>query len=159
MSPVLLLPILASAFGISEIISASESKHTLRKVHSPLLIIANWTRSVFTYSFAIYVWVTAPTFGSGPPECNTVTKLIFFGASLPAVGSGRVLNLVGWGLLTLLFLYRSIRGFGTILLAFKALFSPSAGQTLLKPKRPVENEVHLEAVDRYNYGTGARSHR
>lgn len=156
---VLLLPILASAFGISEIISASESKHALRKVHSPLLIIANWTRSVFTYSFAIYVWVTAPTFGSGPPECNTVTKLIFFGASLPALGSGRVLNLVGWGLLTLLFLYRSIRGFGTIWLAFKALFSPSAGQTLLKPKRPVENEVHLEAVDTYNYGTGARTHR
>ena len=70
-----------------------------------------------------------------------------------------MLNLVGWGLLTLLFLYRSIRGFGTILLAFKALFSPSAGQTLLKPKRPVENEVHVEEVDTYNYGTGARTHR
>ena len=67
-SPVLLLPILASAFGISEIISASESKHTLLKVHSSLLIVANWTRSVFTYSFAIYVWVTAPTSGSGPPR-------------------------------------------------------------------------------------------
>ena len=86
-------------------------------------------------------------------------QLIFFGTSLPALGSGRVLNLVGWGLLTLLFWYRSIRGFGTILLAFKALFSPSAGQTLLKPKRPVENEVHLEAVDTYNYGTGAHTHR
>jgi hypothetical protein len=152
---VLLLPVLASAFGLSEITSSrSSNKNGVRRVHSPLLIIANWTRSAFTYSFAIYVWATAPTFGSGPRECNEATRLIFFGASLPALGSGRILNLTGWGLLTLLFLQRTVKGSKTIFVATQALFSSSAGDVLLKPKRPAENEVNLETVERHNYGTG-----
>ncbi|KAF8152964.1 hypothetical protein B0H34DRAFT_677195 [Crassisporium funariophilum] len=151
---VLLLPVLASAFGLSEIMTPSSPKNSMRSVHSPLLIVANWMRSAFTYSFAIYVWMTAPTFGSGPPECNEATRLIFFGASLPALRSGRILMLSVWGLFTLLFIWRTLRGFKTIFIAFQALFSSSASQALLKPKHPPKNEVHREVVTRVNFTTG-----
>ncbi|KAF8961867.1 hypothetical protein BDZ97DRAFT_1177690 [Flammula alnicola] len=151
---VLLLPVLASAFGLSEIMSPSSSKNATRSVHSPLLIVANWTRSAFTYSFAMYVWISAPTFGSGPPGCNAATRLIFFGASLPALGSGRYLNLAGWGVLTLLFVWRAIKGSQTILIAMRALFSSIGSQALLKPKYDPKNEVHRETVTRKNFATG-----
>lgn len=131
---------------------SSSAKKATRSVHSPLLIIANWTRSAFTYAFAIYVWVTAPTFGY-QPECNPETRLVFFGASLPALGSGRILNLIIWGIFSLLFLYRSITGSRTIYVAFLALFSARAGQALLKPKQPPRKEVHREIVTRFNWAT------
>ena len=152
-SPVLLLPVLASAFGLSEIMQPTSGKHAMRSVHSPLLIAANWTRSALTYSFALYVWISAPTFGSNEPGCNQATKFIFFGAKLPALGSGRVLNLIVWGILTFLFLYRAIKGSGTIFVAFQALISRTASQALLRPKNPT-NEVHRERVTRKNFGTG-----
>ena len=136
---------------------SSSPKKSTRSVHSPLLILANWTRSAFTYAFAIYVWVTAPTFGSGPPGCNEATRLIFFGASLPALGSGRILSLTIWGLFSLLFLYRAIKGFPTIYVAFLALFSSNASQALLKPKQPPRNEVHREMISRVNYATEERT--
>lgn len=129
----------------------------MRPIHSPLLIIANWTRSAFTYSFALYVWISAPTFGSGPPECNAATRLIFFGASLPALGSGRWLNLAVWGILTLFFLWRAIKGWRTIFVAFRALFSSTAIEALLKPKHPPKNEVHREMVYRKDFRTGQES--
>ncbi|CAA7262100.1 unnamed protein product [Cyclocybe aegerita] len=155
---VLLLPVLASAFGLSEVMAPPQGKNATRSVHSPLLIIANWTRSVFTYSFALYVWIAAPNFGSDPPECNEATRLIFFGASLPALGSGRILSLAGWGLFTLLFIWRTLKGAGTILIAFQALFSSTASQALLKPKHPPKNEVHRELVTRTDFVTGKVTH-
>lgn len=154
---VLLLPVLASAIGLAEIMAASSAKKVTRSVHSPLLILANWTRSALTYAFAIYVWVTAPTFGSGSPECNAATRLIFFGASLPALGSGRILNLTIWGIFTLLFLYRAIAGSKTIFLAFLALFSATQSQALLKPKQPPRKVVHREMVTRVDFATGERT--
>ncbi|KDR76997.1 hypothetical protein GALMADRAFT_424162 [Galerina marginata CBS 339.88] len=155
---VLLLPVLASAFGLSEVVTPQSKKNVLRSVHSPLLIVANWTRSALTYSFAMYVWIAAPTFGSGPPECNAATRLIFFGASLPALGSGRWLNLAGWGVLSLLFIWRTIKGSKTIFIALRALFSKRASQALLKPKHTPKNEVHRETVMRKNFATGEVSH-
>ncbi|KAF8909687.1 hypothetical protein CPB84DRAFT_1842921 [Gymnopilus junonius] len=151
---VLILPVLASAFGLSEIVTPQSKKNATRSVHSPLLIVANWTRSALTYSFALYVWIAAPTFGSGPPVCNAATRLIFFGASLPALGSGRWLSLAGWGVLTFFFVWRSIKGLRTILIAFEALFSKSASQALLKAKHPPRNEVHWEMVTRTDFATG-----
>ena len=156
-NPVLLLPVLASAIGLSEMVAPASRKNPMRSVHSPLLIVANWTRSALTYSFALYVWITAPTFGSGPRECNEATRLIFFGASLPALGSGRILNLVGWGLLTLLFFWRALKGARTIFAALQAMFSSTASQSLLKPKHPPKNEIHRETVTRVNWSTGEKS--
>lgn len=150
----LFLPILVSAFGLSEIVAPANKTTPLRSVHSPLLIVANWTRSALTYSFALYVWISAPTIGSGPLECNAATKLIFFGASLPALSSGRYLNLAIWSVLTLLFLYRTMKSYTTILVATAALFSSTASQALLKPKEPPKNEIHREIVTRKNYATG-----
>ncbi|KAF9531078.1 hypothetical protein CPB83DRAFT_849293 [Crepidotus variabilis] len=154
---VLLLPILASALGLSEIAAPSNHKNPLRSVHSPLLIVANWTRSALTYSFALYVWISAPTFGSGSRECNEATRLIFFGASLPALGSGRYLNLTIWGVFTLLFVYRALKGARTIAIACRALLSSSASQALLKPKGPPRNEVHREIVTRFNFKSRERT--
>lgn len=152
---VLLLPVLVSVAGLSEMAAPSSNKeNALRSIHSPLLIIANWTRSTLTYSFALYVWISAPTFGSGPKECNAATKFIFFGASLPALGSGRYFNLTVWGLLSLLFVYRSLNRFKTILVSFAALFSANASQALLKPREPPKNEVHREIVSRTDFTTG-----
>lgn len=48
---ILLLPILASAFGISRLMRDAN------RAASPMLILANWTRSALTYSLALYVWV------------------------------------------------------------------------------------------------------
>ncbi|PPQ95077.1 hypothetical protein CVT25_002600 [Psilocybe cyanescens] len=151
---VLLLPVLASAFGLSEIMAPQSTKNSTRSVHSPLLIVANWTRSAFTYSFALYVWISAPTFGQGPPECNKATFFIFFGASLPALGSGRYLNLAVWSILTLTFVWRSLKGARTIFISLHALFSKTASQALLRPKHSAENEVHREVVRRKNFVTG-----
>ncbi|PPQ96480.1 hypothetical protein CVT26_010474 [Gymnopilus dilepis] len=151
---VLILPILVSAFGLSEIVTPQSKKNATRSVHSPLLIVANWTRSALTYSFALYVWISAPTFGQGPPECNAATRLIFFGASLPALGSGRWLNLAGWGILTFFFVWRTIKGRRTILISFEALFSKRASQALLKAKHSPKNEVHSEVVTRTDFATG-----
>jgi hypothetical protein len=137
--------------------SPSSGKNAMRPVHSPLLIVANWTRSAFTYSFALYVWISAPTFGSGSPECNAATRLVFFGASLPALGSGRWLNLAVWGIFTLLFLWRAVKGWSTIFVAFRALFSTTAIEALLKPKHPPKNEVHREMVYRKDFRTGQES--
>lgn len=130
------------------------SRHSTRAVQSPLLIVANWVRSALTYSFAMYVWIAAPNFGSDGPACNAQTRFIFFGASLPALGSGRYLSLAGWGLFTLLFLYRAVKGSTTIGYATRALFSSVAGQKLLKPRRDPKNEVHRETVVRKNFATG-----
>lgn len=139
--------------------ASTTHKSAVRKVHSPLLIIANWTRSALTYTFALYVWITAPTFGAGPKACNEATRLIFFGASLPALGAGRILNLTGWGLLSALFLWRTLKGSATIIIAFSALFSSNAAQALLKPKSPVVDEVYVEAVEKHNFRTGEISRR
>ncbi|KAF9484050.1 hypothetical protein BDN70DRAFT_928653 [Pholiota conissans] len=151
---VTLLPVLASAFGLSEIMTPALRKNSTRAMHSPLLIIANWVRSALTYSFAMYVWISAPTLGSGTPACNAATKLIFFGASLPALGSGRWLSLAIWSLATLLFLKRTLQGSTTIFYATRALFSTIASQKLLKPKRDPKREVRRETVTRKDFGTG-----
>ena len=133
---------------------SSNKDNALRSIHSPLLIIANWVRSALTYAFALYVWISAPTFGSGPKECNAATKFILFGASLPAVGSGRYFNLAVWGLLFLWFIYRSLSGSKTILVSFAALFSANASQALLRPREAPRNEIHREIVTRTDFVTG-----
>ncbi|CAA7262113.1 unnamed protein product [Cyclocybe aegerita] len=96
---VLLLPVLTSAFGLSEMLEPSQRKGGTHPVHSPLLVIANWMRSALTYAFALYVWIAAPTLGSGPPECNEATRLIFFGESLPALASGAFSDIASQALL------------------------------------------------------------
>ncbi|KAJ3511415.1 hypothetical protein NLJ89_g4119 [Agrocybe chaxingu] len=151
---VLLLPVLTSAFGLSEMLEPSQRKSSTHLVHSPLLIIANWMRSALTYAFALYVWISAPTLGSGPPECNEATRLIFFGASLPALGSGRFLSLAVWGVATVLFVKRTIKGSMTISIAFRALFSDTASQALLQPKERPKNEVLQECVTVVDFATG-----
>ncbi|KAF5313376.1 hypothetical protein D9611_008627 [Ephemerocybe angulata] len=155
---VLILPIVASAFGVADIAAAKQLPNqptTLRRAYSPLLIIANWLRSALTYAFTLFVWAKAPSFGSGPPECDQATKLIFFGAALPALGSGRVLNLVGWGILASLFMWRTVRGGMTLMAAFRGLFSDDV---MVKPKTPPKNELNLETTDTYNYVTGEKGH-
>ncbi|KAJ2915717.1 hypothetical protein MD484_g4683, partial [Candolleomyces efflorescens] len=154
---VLILPIVASAFGVAELAAQQSSREdqptVLRRAHSPLLILANWLRSALTYALALFVWGTAPNFGQGPPECDRKTRLIFFGASLPALGSGRTLNLTGWGILTALFAWRTLKGSWTLLAALQGLFSENV---LLKPKDPPKNELNLETMEKYNYVTGDR---
>lgn len=81
---VLPLTVLASTFGLTEIMAPSSAppKKAMCSVHSPLLILANWTH-------------LRMTFGSKLSECNAAARLMFFGASsLPPSGSGgKVLNL------------------------------------------------------------------
>ena len=149
-----LLPVLASAFRLSALLTPTSKHSATRAVHSPLLIAANWVRSALTYAFALYVWIAAPTFGAATPACNARTRLIFFGASLPALGSGRYMSLAGWGLFSALFVYRALRGRTTILCAVQALGGGVKGQRLLTPKRDPKNEVHRETVRRKNFATG-----
>ena len=61
---------------------------TARFAVNALFLLPLW----FWSSFGFYVWVQARTFGS-QPECNAVTKVIFFGRALSATGSGRVVCL------------------------------------------------------------------
>ncbi|KAH9474441.1 E3 ubiquitin-protein ligase pub1 [Psilocybe cubensis] len=156
---VLLLPILASAFGLTEIMSPQSSKKSTRSVHSPLLTVANWMRSAFTYSFALYVWISAPEFGQGPRACNEATFFIFFGASLPALRSGRWLNIAVWSLMTTRFVWRSGKSAKTLFVSLNALFSKTATQRLLKPRYPPKNEIHEQTVWTKDYGTGQETLR
>ncbi|TDL27133.1 hypothetical protein BD410DRAFT_895025 [Rickenella mellea] len=149
----LVLPILASAFGLSRITNSSSSN--TRRMFSPLLIVANWMRSALTYIFAIYVWSNAATFGSAP-ECNPMTNVIFFGASLSALRAGRILNLTFWILLAVLFVYRTLKGFRTLCIATLAMFSPRARQWLIKPMKP-NNRIHIETKTKTNYRTGHKA--
>ncbi|KAH6904943.1 hypothetical protein BKA70DRAFT_1294448 [Coprinopsis sp. MPI-PUGE-AT-0042] len=162
---VLILPIVASAFGVSHL-SASPQASTargptaLRRVSSPLLIIANWLRSALTYAFALYVWIQAPSFGQSAAECNPSTKLIFWGKPLPALGSGRILNLVGWGILSFFFVWRTFKGLGTLAVSFAALLGLNGGTgELVRPKVPPRNQMNLETYERYDYRTEEREHR
>lgn len=162
---VLILPIVASAFGVSHLSappqpSTARGPTALRRVSSPLLIIANWLRSALTYAFALYVWIQAPSFGQSALECNPSTKLIFWGKALPALGSGRILNLVGWGFLSFFFVWRTFKGLGTLAVSFAALFGLNGGTgELVRPKVPPRNELNLETYDRYDFRTEEREHR
>jgi hypothetical protein len=136
------LPILASTFGISRLILDSH------RLASPILILTNWARSALTYAFALYVWATAPTFGVAI-QCNPSTRFIFFGASLPATGSGRTLNLVVWGIGGGFFAIRLLRlsTLDTLWICVRALFSETARNRLLRPRRPPpSNEWIFEEV-------------
>lgn len=162
---VLILPIVASAFGVSHLVAPSQPSTArgptaLRRVSSPLLIIANWLRSALTYAFALYVWAKAPSFGQAASECNSSTKLIFWGKALPALGSGRILNLVGWGFLSFFFTWRTLKGLGTLGVAFAALFGLYGGTgELVRPKAPPKNQLNLETYNRYDYATEEREYR
>ncbi|KIM28652.1 hypothetical protein M408DRAFT_23689 [Serendipita vermifera MAFF 305830] len=127
----LLLPILASAFGISRLMRDAN------RMPSPLLILINWIRSALTYALALWVWATASTFGESV-ECNPSTKFILFGASLPATGSGRTVNMVIWGIGIALFGFRFLRPstFDTLFICIRALFSSQARYRLLRARRP-----------------------
>ena len=127
----LLLPILASAFGISRLMRDSN------RMLSPLLIIINWTRSALTYALAMWVWTTAATFGESV-ECNSATRFILFGASLPALGAGRIVNMVIWAIGTALFGFRLLRPstLDTLFICLLSLFSSQARYRLLRARRP-----------------------
>lgn len=157
--PVLILPIVASAFGVAHLASKQSNGFNptaLRRAQSPLLILANWLRSALTYAFALFVWVKAPGFGSGPPECDQETRFIFFGASLSALDSGRILNLVGWGILTLLFVWRTYQGKWTLGAAVQGLFLEDV---MIKPKEPPKNDINMERYAKYTYHTGEYEYR
>jgi hypothetical protein len=156
----------ASAFGVSHLSAPAQSSITrgptaLRRVSSPLLIVANWLRSALTYAFALYVWIKAPSFGQSALECNPHTKVVFWGKALPALGSGRILNLVGWGFLSLTFAWRTLKGLRTLAASFAALFGLNGGAAgeLVRPKVPPKNQLNLETYDRYDYRTEGREHR
>ena len=156
--PVLVLPIVTSSFGVMHISSQSseDSEATLQKSFSPLLVLVNWLRSALTYAFVLFVWIQAPTFGSGPPECDQETRFIFFGIALRSLGAGRTLNLAGWGLLTALFAWRTYRGRWALQAALQQMLSR---QVLIKPREAPGDELEVETLDRYIYPMDEHEHR
>ena len=148
----LFLPIIASAFGMARLSSAT------RRMGSPILILANWIRSALTYSFALYVWITAATFGS-QPECNHTVSFILFGAKLPATTSGRIFNLTFWGLGTLIFLYRTILRFDTLRTAALALFFSRDRHRLLRPRELLNPDEWILATEERFQGAGKEEWR
>ncbi|KAJ3510231.1 hypothetical protein NMY22_g16033 [Coprinellus aureogranulatus] len=158
---VLILPVVASTYGIANLSSpqaaSGRGPTNLRRIHSPLLILTHWLRSAFTYVFALFLWVKAPNFGSGPPECDQATRFIFFWASMPALGTGRWLNLIVWGVSSGLFAWRTYKGAFTLLASMRGLLMKD--DTMFRPKGDMDAEIVLESRHRYTYHTGEHEHQ
>ncbi|KAJ3540604.1 hypothetical protein NMY22_g4232 [Coprinellus aureogranulatus] len=156
----LILPVVASSFGIIHLASQPASRrgpNAVRKAHSHLLILTSWLRSALTYSFALFVWAKTPNFGSGPPECDQATRFTFFWASFPALGLCRIINLLAWGMLATAFLGRTYMGKFTLLASIRGLFM--GDDIMSQPYDPPAAEIHYESEDHYSYQTDEHSHQ
>lgn len=66
------------------ILRASQGQKVHRR-YTPFLVL----QSILILALAIYIWCHVHTFGS-QPECNSATRLIFFGHAFSTTGSGRI---------------------------------------------------------------------
>ncbi|TFK19721.1 hypothetical protein FA15DRAFT_648037 [Coprinopsis marcescibilis] len=99
-----LLAFYACDFMNSEFVARMKDVSLLHRRPSALWVICSTLCSLLSCGFGLYVWSTAPTFGSSWDDCNETMKVTFLSLDLK---EGRKVQLVLWAVNALLFIRRT----------------------------------------------------
>jgi len=124
-SYLLTLPLIATAYAAAR----------LPRVVSPLLVFVDTIRFLLTSAFGLWIWASAPRFGS-QPNCNPAINFVIFGKRMSATSrAARAIGLVFWSSYLGIFLLRCISRADTLWLSMLASFSAPAADTFRRPRR------------------------
>jgi hypothetical protein len=127
-SYLLVLPLITTAYAIARL---TENQ----RVVSPLLVVVDTVRFLLTSAFGLWIWASAPHFGS-QPECNSATNFVLLGIRMSATSvAARAIGLTFWASYLFIFLIRCALQLDTLVLSLLASFSMSAAGAFRRPRR------------------------